>query len=243
MSCPPLIELSQLVDAELPSADMRRVEQHVQSCAACARSVADLEALAWPPTRPQHAMPGASCPNDESLLAWLTSAPTATVAIDTHLAACDPCTQRVQELQRVRGALPEMETMVPARIREQATAWARPQPAMPSLWERLSAALRYPVLMPAAFATGMLLYVVAQQLPDPSGLPVAGSRSVQQPGAVTRQVIAAEASVYAEASRRADIVERLTRGAVVEISSEERGWYRVTLADGREGWIEQSSLQ
>lgn len=251
MSCPPLIELSQFVDAELDAATMLRVESHLRSCAACARSVADFESFASAvETVADAGRAGAQCPTSEALLEHLTCAPAAANEIDAHVDSCDHCARVLQRLQHTLGLMADMRAAVPVPLREHVAGGAspaapKPQPAATwaSRWERLAAALRYPVLMPAAFATGMLLYVIAQQLPPAPGLPAAGSRAVSQPGSVTRRVTVAEAWVYAEPSARTQVVAKLARGNAVEISTQERGWCRVTLADGREGWLEERSLQ
>lgn len=247
MACPPLLELSQFLDAELDAGAMQQIEQHLYHCPSCAGHLQRLEGFsvdrAWEPS----VQTTASCPSPERLLAVLNaSAPDA--ATDLHLRECDPCTHLLQRFQRTLAMTAEMRVAVPSSLQEQAVAWARPRAAAPRLgelrswWERLRAGLRYPVLMPAAFATGMLLYVLAQQIPLMPGVP-AGSRSAARPAVATRRVVASEARVFAEASAHAQLVERLARGSVVEISFEERGWYRVTLADGRQGWIEQHALQ
>ncbi len=251
MSCPPLIELSQFVDAELDAATMRRIEEHLSACSACAQSVAEFESLARVVERSFDGAPaGAQCPTSEAVLAHLISAPATANAIDAHIDGCDHCARLLQRLQHTLGLMAEMPTTVPAPLRERVAAMSAPTATRPqlaasraSLWERLAAALRYPVLMPAAFATGMLLYVIAQQLPPAPGLPAAASRSVSQPGPVTRRVTVAEAWVYSEPSSRAQVVAKLSRGNAVDISTEERGWCRVALADGRQGWIEGRSLQ
>ncbi len=247
MACPPLLELSQFLDTELDADVMQRIEQHRQHCQSCAEHLRRLEGFSVDRTSQPTVESTGSCPSPERLLAVL-HASTTDAAIDIHLRECDPCTHLLQRFQRAMAMATEMSVAVPPSLRQQAIAWAEPQPAaaprpkeQSSWWERVRAGLRYPVLMPAAFAAGMLLYVVALQVPLMPGVP-AGSRSAAQPVA-TRRVIASEARVFAEANARAQLVERLARGSVVEISFEERGWYRVTLADGRQGWIEQHALQ
>lgn len=253
MSCPPLIELSQFVDAELDATAMLRVAEHVEGCATCRQSVATVEAIAGAAARVPDG--GADtvtpeCPSPESLLAYLTTTEATALALDAHIDGCEHCVATLQRLQRSVALIPEIPVLVPARLRERATgqtplAAPRPAPAAPirSLWERLLSGLRYPVLAPAAFATGILLYVVAQQVPLTPGLPPAGIRAVSQPGPVTRRVTAPEAWVYSEPSPRSALVAKLARGNAVDVSSEERGWYRVVLADGRTGWVERKSLQ
>lgn len=246
MTCPPLIELSQYIDAELDAATMLRIGQHLHACALCARSVAELESIAADRLAPA-AVAGSDCPDAESLLAYLTSA--SPPQLDPHVGHCNHCVTTLQQLQRTLALMTEMPVAVPDSLRQRvagpapaAPVAARAQP-VPSLWERLSSLWRYPVLMPASFAVGILIYVVALQLPTAPGLPASGSRAVSQPGSATRHVSVAEAIVYAERSAQAPVVAKLAHGNVVAVSTQEHGWYRVVVADGREGWIEERSLQ
>lgn len=250
MKCPPLIELSQYLDDELDPPLRAAVAGHVGGCADCGRSIEQLLRIAVhrDPARSETAT--AACPSAEILLTFALSGSSGVADVDRHIDDCDPCLSTLQRLHRSVAMIPDMAVPVPARVRAQAgvpvpqpVAPARqPIETRPSLGERLAAWLRYPVLAPAAFAAGVLLYFAALQMPVP-GLPASASRSVPQPLPVTRRVSVPEARVYTEPSLRADVVTKLGRGAAVEVSIVERGWYRVALADGRIGWIEGQSLQ
>ena len=51
------------------------------------------------------------------------------------------------------------------------------------------------------------------------------------------------ADVRSQPSTHADIVATLSRGTVLQISGEEREWLRVSLDNGKEGWIERRAFE
>jgi len=249
VTCPPLIELSQYLDHELDDTTRRAVAAHLEGCIACAQSVEQLLRIAVhrDPARTEAATE--QCPNAESLLLFALNGSTGETTADRHIDDCDPCLQTLQRLHHNVQMIPDMAVPVPAAVRERAFGHAKPRGASPRpvatrprRADRLTAWLRPPILAPVAFAAGMLLYVAGQQMPNPS-LPASASRSVPQAASVLRHVTAPEVWVYEQPTRRAEVVTKLARGAAVEVSIAERGWYRVALADGRIGWIEEHSLR
>lgn len=145
MTCPDLLVLSQLLDAELKPDEAREVEAHTRDCAECrARSArmarAQLlasRALARDAIRrgETSAPSGAECLSPNQLSIWLdpASPPKERGALNQHLESCDACLTEVLAARRVLARLDAGRSLaVPAVLRDRvASRW--PTPARPTL--------------------------------------------------------------------------------------------------------------
>lgn len=71
----------------------------------------------------------------------------------------------------------------------------------------------------------------------PAATAAAASPPVSKDGRYALQVLATTVTVYAEPNGRASVLGQLQQGARVEADRRRGSWFRVTLADGRAGWI------
>jgi len=187
-----------------------------------------------------------SCPNDERLIAYLTTALTLDEqrTIDKHVDLCDPCVETLLTIQSrlhamTKGglAVPQLRQNAAAAMLVDAKIPAIVRTARPSRWATL---LRLPILMPLSMAAGALLMISAQNW-RASTPPQILTRGIQM--RQTLPVTAATAVVHTEPDAAATVIAKLTHGDAVEIGGEEREWYRITLPNGREGWVEQHAFE
>jgi SH3-like domain-containing protein len=103
-----------------------------------------------------------------------------------------------------------------------------------------AAALRLPIMIPAAVAVVAVLMVATQTWLTPPG-PRSLTRSVAIPQHV--RVTALGAPVRRQPNGHAEVIAMVTRGMVVDVGGEERDWLHVTLPNGTDGWVEQRALR
>lgn len=171
------------------------------------------------------------CPNDELLIGYVTGdlADLEQHQVNTHVGTCDRCVETVRSVHARLRVIAEPLEPPPDAVRARAravrdgariAAGSRPVPLL----------LRLPLLIPMSFAAGALLVVGAQTWLAPAQ-PRVIIRAVQM------QRTTQDASVHAQPQEHAAVVASLHAGEMVEVRSEQPGWYRVTLADGSEGWV------
>ncbi len=191
------------------------------------------------------------CPDEETLLAYglKLADPSTEMAVEAHLEACDACLSALAlAKQRLRQMEGQVGITVPPEIVEKVAA--TPHRAAAASAGGASAdklrRVRLPIprgtVWPLALAASVLLVV---------GLQSRYWRSEAVPPRLTRAVpvedvaavSASVALVRREPHPRAEVVATLRRGDVVRIGTEEREWYRVSLPDGTEGWVEQDAFR
>jgi hypothetical protein len=198
---------------------------------------------------------GPSCPTDELLVGYLTVALPARERhrLEQHLRVCDSCLDAIAIARRRIGVEIDVAVPVPVAVRErvrtiqssrETQGVTRETAHVSPTWlavvrDRLAAVLRWPVLVPIAVAASVLLVVATNStwLHPQGGL----TRSIQLPQ--TLRVTANQAPVRSQPSMRAEVVETLPRGTVVEVRGEERDWYHVTFSGGHEGWVERQAFE
>lgn len=193
------------------------------------------------------------CPSDELLAAYLAeTVPSATVVeLEAHLRGCDDCTETLVAAQRrivmgqqslldvppaIRAASALPQAHDHASAARAASDRARRAPTRPRAW-RTRPVLT--ALIPTALAALAILVVGQQGWVFPTR-PAERGRSM-----AVRDVLpitAAQAPVY-ERPGAATATATLTRGTRVEVVGDEGAWFRVRLADGREGWMERSAFE
>jgi anti-sigma factor RsiW len=173
----------------------------------------------------------ASCPNDELLIGYVTGdlAGPEQRQINDHVSTCDRCIETARAVHaRLRVTSEPLESP-PAVLRGRVHAANGERRPVPLL-------LRLPILVPMSLAAGALLVVGVETWVGPARPPVL-IRAVQI------QRTTHGTPVHAQPSEHAPVVASLNAGESVEVRSEQPGWYRVTLADGSEGWIEARAFE
>jgi len=195
-----------------------------------------------------------SCPNEEELAAYLGGLVSASrqQAIDAHIECCDPCLQSLIAAARRWQHESELELEVPALV--QARVAISPQrPAPPAASEESSSPRRRRRLsrlplpprswwIGGALAASMVLvaFPLWQALLVP-GVHERATRSLELSSDV--RIGAARVDVLAAPHPRASVVATLHRGDLVRLGGQDRDWYRVELADGKQGWIPVEALR
>ncbi|MFQ5664937.1 MAG: zf-HC2 domain-containing protein [Candidatus Binatia bacterium] len=257
-SCPEFEDLSRFVDGELSPRESADVEVHLKRCAWCSGLTKMISAWFDAAAAASAEERGdARCTTTELLVGYLTTGLTASERrdIDRHVRGCDQCIRTLTLLQRRLLSAPEMAAPVPAAVVERARAastrdvgHARPAVGLGEAWaalssvgRRLSAHIKLPVLVPAAVAAAALLVVATEQ----TWVTPAPQRELTRavPMHQTLRVTAQEAIVRNQPSTRTQIVGTLQHGTTIEIAGQERDWYRVTLPDGTEGWVERRAFE
>lgn len=252
--CPDFELLSCFADGELEAQPAEAVAAHLASCGRCAALSARLGiGFAAAEARRDGAV-RADCIDEERLVVYALGEP-AGDGIAAHLAGCDGCVTALTALRKRLGALPAVDTAVPADVHQRARialeaamaelapAAAPPRPARVLFFQRWREALRVPVLVPAALAAGALV-MVALHGPLGSGSSVPGERSrAVAPDAATMRVTAVEAPVRSRPSNQSELVTTVRRGATVVVAGVERDWYEVQLDGGRQGWVEREAFE
>ncbi len=191
------------------------------------------------------------CPDEETLLAYGLglAEETAARAVEAHLESCDACLSALAlAKQRLRQTEGDFAVTVPPEIVEKVAATPHRAAAAsaggtsPATRRRVRLPIPLGRLLPLALAASVLLVVGSQAgLWRTNSEPERLTRSIALDKSATVSV--AVASVRREPHPRADIVATLRRGDVVRIGTEEREWYRVSLPDGTEGWVEQDAFR
>jgi hypothetical protein len=183
--------------------------------------------------------------------------------IEEHLQTCGSCVQALAMMQRRLGVTAEIPAPVPGAVAEllgvttpqlaaDGAAVAPPQHSglstqhsrvgwFGSIRDRLSAVLRLPVLVPAAVAAVAVLVVAVQQSWRRPALQPEMSRVLERHERL--RVTAEEALVRTQPAFRQPVVATLRRGTSVKVIGEEGDWYRVVLADGKQGWMERRAFE
>ncbi|MCX8071170.1 MAG: SH3 domain-containing protein [Candidatus Binatia bacterium] len=193
-----------------------------------------------------------SCPEEESLLAYglgLADEETAG-SVEHHLEHCDACLsalalarQRLRQLESAGGiAVPPHIVEQVAATPHRAAATAVADAPAATLARRVRLPLPPRPVLSWALAAGVLLVV---------GVQIGSWQVTRAPERRTRAVVveqpirvsAATALVRREPHPQAEVVATLRRGDAVTVGSEEREWYRVSLPDGTEGWVEQDAFR
>lgn len=182
-------------------------------------------------------------PDDELLVAYLTTTLHGVEehSVDAHIHTCDTCLGTLQSISRRISAATKIATPVPDAVARRVA----PHPAQPSWWNELGARfsnfLRLPVLVPVAVGAGLIVALTVSNVVTPSA-PRELTRAVplrQQ----NLRVTAAEASVRNQPNSHADVVATVPHGTMVELRGEDRDWYHVVVADGREGWVDRRAFE
>jgi len=190
--------------------------------------------------------PPPRCPGDEVLVASLTAGLSGaeSAALDSHLDSCDRCVAALQVVQLRLALADEIATPVPRTVRARVPGAAVPARAardwLATVRDLLAAMVRLPVLIPVSVAVGALLMVASQTWLSPTP-PREMTRSV--PLQQRLRITAPDAVVRVQPAARADAVATLSRGALVDVTGEERDWYRVALPNGTEGWVERRAFE
>lgn len=208
---------------------------------------------------------GEACPSAETLAAFLATARSLPAelatdwqhdlvsadeqrAVTAHIATCDQCVEELRTAHRRLLLAAEIPIAVPPAIAARVTALAPENPPATAglaawivgLRDRLGAALRLPVLVPAAAAIALLVvFAPRPESSTPTSREMSRSVDLRQPARVTVE----SAAVRAERRTDAETIATLPRGARVDLLREDDGWFRVALADGTEGWIERIAFE
>lgn len=191
------------------------------------------------------------CPDEETLLAYGLGLvdESEDAAVEGHLYSCDACvlalalaTQRLRQMEasRVEAVPPHIAEKVAATPHRAAAASAGGASAQ--RWRRVRLPIPPRQVWPLALAAGLVLAI---------GLHLGNFRSPSEPERLTRsipenqfaKVSASVATVRREPHPRAEVVATLRRGDAVRIGTQQREWYRVSLPDGTEGWVEQDAFR
>jgi hypothetical protein len=257
-ACPDFEDLSRFVDGEVDADRAGHIGAHIGHCAWCSGLTTMIRAYFEAAAASADATSGeSSCGTAEMLVSYLTTGLSdgERQSIDTHVRGCDQCVRTLTLLQRRLLSADDVPAAVPLSVMERATAAAtfERRPAKPavglseawsalsSVGRRLSAHIRLPALVPAAVAAGALLVVAGERnwtQPEPLK---EMSRAV--PSHRSLRITAAEAIVRAQPSSRTEAVATLSRGTMLEVTSLEKDWYRVTLPGGAEGWVERQAFE
>jgi SH3 domain-containing protein/putative zinc finger protein len=256
-ACPDFEDLSRFVDGEADGERAAHIRAHVTRCAWCSGLATMIRAYFEAAAASADAVTGeSSCGTTEVLVSYLTTglSDAERHSIDTHVRGCDQCIRTLTLLQRRLLSAEQIPAPVPASVIERAAAAAisERRPAKPaaglseawsalsSVGRRLSVHIRLPALVPAAVAAGALLVVAGEHnwmKPEPKEM----TRAV--PSHRSLRITVPEAVVRAQPSSRTDIVATLSRGTMLEVTSLEKDWYRVTLPSGAEGWVERQAFE
>ena len=186
------------------------------------------------------------CPGPEQLVAYLTDdlSERDRHTLEHHLLECDGCTAAVTVMHQRWRMADRVAVVVPAALAEH-VAGVTPTPATLrssrrwSAWrERWQTWARLPILMPTAFATGMLLMLAIQNLPWPSSQPLTRNVALEETLRLHQP-----ARVYAAPDTHATVVTTLAANTRVDVRDQYRTWYRVVLPDGHDGWVEQAAFE
>ena len=244
--CPSLEQISRFIDGELDADRASYVAAHTAVCARCG------EVMKLGDLRPQASEvgthPGWTCvggPTPEDLVAYMTGA-AVDGAIEEHLLSCAACVESVAIMHSRSRVAALAAVPVPSALQERIRSWPSRPGKSPQRWRAavgtgLSVARRLPVLMPLSFAAGALLALLVEQQWPRGGVTQPVTRSVATRRALA--VTAPEGQLRSEPHPRSAIIAMLNRGTMTEVLAEYRDWYRVRLADGREGWVERRAFE
>jgi anti-sigma factor RsiW len=258
--CPDFDLLSQFADDEADAGQAESLAIHIRSCKRCADLVEQLQlGLAVVGQPSGNVTRGSDCIDEETLILYMISPVSGDRRrrVDAHLGGCDACVIRLAQLHRRFQRVSDVEVPVPAAVRERARAAfetnlgelaaastglvREAKPWRERIEQRFSFWLRLPVLVPVSVAAGALLMVSLQETGLMTASPPGLTRAVQREAQL--RVTAVEGRVHRQPSRRAEVVAIVPRGESLEVDGIERDWYRVTLADGRIGWIERDAFE
>jgi Putative zinc-finger len=203
VTCPDLLLLSQLLDAELsPTTDAAAVRQHVETCAACRDQLARLDrataaaraALAASEPLAPLAAPAPDCLTPDHIAAWAGRALAGDElrATDTHLERCDACLEEALAAVRTMATLDaDPAVAVPDTLRARVSSRWDDVPASRSLTELVIRVAR-------AGATLLERCVVAPILDvEELGRPAPAVRAGEQTDALSFRIQAPEAQICA----------------------------------------------
>jgi Putative zinc-finger len=203
VTCPDLLLLSQLLDAELsPTTDAAAVRQHVETCAACRDQLARLDrataaaraALAASEPLAPLAAPAPDCLTPDHIAAWAGRALAGDElrATDTHLERCDACLEEALAAVRTMATLDaDPAVAVPNTLRARVSSRWDDVPASRSLTELVIRVAR-------AGATLLERCVVAPILDvEELGRPAPAVRAGEQTDALSFRIQAPEAQICA----------------------------------------------
>lgn len=182
-----------------------------------------------------------ACPSGEWLTAYLTTdlSVEESQRIDSHARGCDNCARLLQTASARLRIAPEVAVALPFELRQRVAPREVAQrreshrPAWRDLLERFTELLRPSALVPLA-AAAILLLVIRTQLHDNDSV-----RSLPPLEQTTLRIGATQALVRTQPTTRAEVIATLERGTAVTYRGEDRDWYRVTMPNGTEGWIER----
>lgn len=255
-SCPAFELLSQFADDEIEADGAALVAAHLAACDGCRGLVATLRGgfVAEAPAL-DGGIGGSGCAGEEILAAYATAVvdDADRRIVEQHLAECDACVSDLTRLYRRLGIADSVAMPVPAALTRAAQAAfedvrtasvpasASGEPLATRLGRRLEAWLRLPVLVPLSVAAGALLMVAVQPNRSTPSATSELARAVERPQRL--RVTVGEAVVRGRPSRHAEQIAVVRRGTVLEVATEERGWYRVRLPENRAGWVEREAFE
>ena len=198
--------------------------------------------------------PRGSHPSDEWLIAYLTTGLSGheRQGVEVHVRACDVCVGTLATMQRRLSWGPEVGAPVPATLVARATAGVPTSPAAgpirapwgAALLERLRHLVPLPILVPVAVAATAIV-VLTSHSDITSRAPHPQSRAVEMQQALP--VTALEAAVWPRPEPPGTAGDRaiatVRRGTKLLVVGESGEWYRVTLPDGRNGWVERHAFE
>jgi hypothetical protein len=203
VTCPDLLLLSQLLDAELsPTTDAAAVRQHVETCAPCRDQLARLDrataaaraalAAAEPPA-PSGA-PRPDCLTPDHIAAWAGRALAGDElrATDTHLERCDACLEEALAAVRTMATLDaHPAAAVPDTLRARVSSGWGDVPASRSLTELVIRVARAGATLVERCVVAPILDVEELIRPAPA------VRAGEQTGALSFRIRAPDAQICA----------------------------------------------
>ena len=191
---------------------------------------------------PPTAAPRPAHPQDEFLVAYVTRGLNREEeqAVETHVQACDSCIEMLAVIQHRLAREAELAVAVPGAVRRRVTSVLPAPRSFSDLIGWVADLLPLQAMIPVAVAAGVMLTVGVQTWLH-HATPGQLTRGV--PWQQSLRVTAPEAVVRTQPSGHGEVVATLNRGTVVQVSAEERDWYRISVRDGPEGWVERDAFK
>jgi len=190
-------------------------------------------------------------PSDEFLISYVTGtlATNERADVERHVDTCDDCVRTLTTMRRRLAIADEFAAPVPATVAarglQSLTGVAQAEnptrslaPWVTTIREKLTALVRFPVLVPVAVAAAAVLLVITRGGWSPMPDELTRSSQIHQQLRVT----APETVMRVQPSPEERAISTLPRGTDVEVLERSGEWFRVQVG-GKEGWIERHAFE